>query len=94
MIYIDLSEPCGRGSLSDGSVRMLKILICLGIGVFIAVVLAGCLWANWPQWRGPESNRTAPKAQKLPVTWPDSLNILWRIELPSWSAATPAVWQD
>jgi outer membrane protein assembly factor BamB len=70
------------------------MLIRRGIGVSIAVVLTGCLWANWPQWRGPESNGTAPKARNLPVTWSDSQNILWRTKLPSWSAATPAVWQD
>jgi outer membrane protein assembly factor BamB len=66
----------------------------LVIGTFMAVVLAGCLWADWPQWRGPESNGSAPKARNLPVTWSDSQNILWRTKLPSWSAATPAVWQD
>jgi outer membrane protein assembly factor BamB len=64
------------------------------MNVLAAVVFAGCLWANWPQWRGPESNSTAPKAHDLPVTWSDSLNILWRTKLPGWSAATPAVWQD
>jgi outer membrane protein assembly factor BamB len=73
---------------------MQKMLIRPGIGVFIAVVLAGCLWANWPQWRGPESNGTAPKARNLPIAWSDSQNILWRTKLPSWSAATPAVWQN
>ena len=73
---------------------MRKSLIRPSVGVLTTVVLAGCLWANWPQWRGPESNGTAPKARDLPVTWSDSQNILWRTKLPSWSAATPAVWQD
>jgi outer membrane protein assembly factor BamB len=65
-----------------------------GIGILVAVMLAGCLWADWPQWRGPESNGTAPKAHNLPVSWSSSQNILWRTKLPSWSAATPAVLQD
>lgn len=73
---------------------MLKRLSRYGIGIFTAVLLAGGLWADWPQWRGPESNGSAPKARNLPVTWSDSQNILWRIKLPSWSAATPAIWQD
>ncbi len=73
---------------------MRKRSIRPGIGVLMAVVLTGCLWANWPQWRGPESNGAAPKAHNLPVTWSDSQNIQWRTKLPSWSAATPAVWQD
>jgi outer membrane protein assembly factor BamB len=73
---------------------MRKRSIRPGIGVLMAVVLASCLWANWPQWRGPELNGAAPKAHNLPVTWSDSQNIQWRTKLPSWSAATPAVWQD
>jgi len=73
---------------------MRKTSIRPGIGVLMAVVLASCLWANWPQWRGPELNGAAPKAHNLPVTWSDSQNIQWRTKLPSWSAATPAVWQD
>jgi outer membrane protein assembly factor BamB len=73
---------------------MRKMLIRAGIGVLAAAILGGCLWANWPQWRGPESNGTAPKAHNLPVVWSGSQNILWRTKLPSWSAATPAVWEN
>ena len=73
---------------------MRKTFILPGVGVLTAVMLAGCLWANWPQWRGPVSNGAAPEARNLPVAWSDSQNILWRTKLPSWSAATPAVWQD
>jgi len=73
---------------------MRKSLFRPSVGVLLSAVLAGCLWANWPQWRGPESNGTAPKARDLPVTWSDSQNILWRTKLPSWSAATPAIWRD
>ncbi len=71
-----------------------KIPARIGMSAFTAGMLAGSLWANWPQWRGPESNGRAPKARNLPVTWTDSQNILWRTKLPSWSAATPAVWHD
>jgi outer membrane protein assembly factor BamB len=73
---------------------MQKFWVRPGVGVFITAVLAGGLWANWPQWRGPESNGTAPKARDLPVSWTDSQSVRWRTKLPSWSAATPAVWQD
>jgi outer membrane protein assembly factor BamB len=69
-------------------------LIRLGLAAVTAVFWVGCVWANWPQWRGPESNGSAPKAHDLPVTWTDSQNVLWRTKLPSWSAATPAVWQN
>ncbi len=71
-----------------------EMLTLRATGALMAVVLSGYPWANWPQWRGPELNGTAPKARNLPVTWTDSLNVLWRAKLPSWSAATPAVWQN
>jgi outer membrane protein assembly factor BamB len=54
----------------------------------------GSLWANWPQWRGPNSNGSTGTARDLPVTWSESQNVLWRTKLPSWSAATPIVWRD
>jgi outer membrane protein assembly factor BamB len=59
-----------------------------------SVIVAGILQANWPQWRGPESNGSSPAAKNLPVTWSQTENVLWRTKLPSWSAATPVIWQD
>jgi outer membrane protein assembly factor BamB len=59
-----------------------------------ALLLAGSLQANWPQWRGPNSNGSAPEAHDLAVNWGPTENVLWRTKLPSWSAATPAVWHD
>jgi outer membrane protein assembly factor BamB len=61
----------------------------------IALILfTGCLFGNWPQWRGPLSNGTAPAAKNLPVTWTQTENVLWRTKMPSWSAATPIIWND
>src|SRR6059036_1867131 len=71
-----------------------NMLARAGAVVFMAGVLAGPLWSNWPQWRGPNSNGSAPAARDLPVTWTESNNVLWRTKLPSWSAATPVVWQN
>jgi outer membrane protein assembly factor BamB len=65
-----------------------------GFVLLIVFVLAAGLRADWPQWRGPESNGFAPKAHNLPVSWSESRNVLWRTKLPSWSAATPAIWRD
>lgn len=49
---------------------------------------------NWPQWRGPHANGTSTTAKDLPVTWSETENVEWRVKLPSWSAATPIVWDD
>lgn len=50
--------------------------------------------ANWPQWRGPLFNGSNPAAVGLATEWTSSQNVRWRTDLPSWSAATPAVWED
>jgi outer membrane protein assembly factor BamB len=58
------------------------------------LILAGSLWANWPQWRGPNLDGSASGAHDLPVNWSQEQNVLWRTKMPSWSAATPIVWED
>src|SRR5262245_60617638 len=62
--------------------------------ILFGLSVAGGLVANWPQWRGPNSNGTAPRAHDLPVTFSKTRNVLWRVKLPNWSAATPIVWED
>lgn len=58
------------------------------------LVAGGPLRANWPQWRGPNSDGSTRTAHDLPVNWSQTQNVLWRTRLPSWSAATPIVWRD
>ena len=48
---------------------------------------------NWPQWRGPTLNGISEEID-LPVHWSPEENITWRLKLPSWSGATPIVWED
>jgi len=49
---------------------------------------------NWPQWRGPHLNGSTTSAKNLPVSWSPTENVVWRLEMPSWGAATPIVWDD
>ena len=49
---------------------------------------------NWPQWRGPHLNGASSTARDLPVQWTQTENVLWRLKTPSWSAATPIIWED
>jgi outer membrane protein assembly factor BamB len=74
--------------MSSHRTRILWVL------VFAGFVLTGPLWANWPQWRGPNSNGSTQTARDLPVTWTATQNVRWRAKMPSWSAATPIVWED
>ncbi len=49
---------------------------------------------NWPSWRGPAGNGTAPAARGLPETWSATENIRWKQEMPAWSGSTPVIWGD
>lgn len=62
--------------------------------VIIALSRARALDANWPQWRGPNSNGSTTAARDLAVSWDQTQNVRWRAKLPSWSAATPIVWGE
>lgn len=57
--------------------------------------IAGFIQAedNWPHWRGPHHNGISG-AINLPMKWSATENIVWKIPLPSWSAATPIIWGD
>ena len=48
---------------------------------------------NWPHWRGPLANGTAPKGDP-PLNWDDKTNIKWKAALPGRGSATPIVWGD
>jgi outer membrane protein assembly factor BamB len=49
---------------------------------------------RWPQFRGPNSDNHAPESAKLPITWSETENVVWKLptELRGWSS--PAVWDD
>jgi outer membrane protein assembly factor BamB len=63
--------------------------------IMIVFIAAGALQAqeNWPHWRGPHHNGVSD-AEKLPMKWSLTENIVWKTPLPSWSAATPIIWGD
>jgi outer membrane protein assembly factor BamB len=46
---------------------------------------------NWPHWRGPLANGTAPKGDP-PLSWNAQTNIKWKAALAGRGSATPIVW--
>lgn len=48
---------------------------------------------NWPQWRGPFFNGSTTETN-LPSQWSQTENVRWVRELPGYSGATPAIWED
>ena len=67
--------------------------ILLGAIVWAAAIHALPAEEYWPQWRGP-SGTGAAEAGSLPTSWSETENVIWKVELPSWSGATPIIWGD
>ena len=48
---------------------------------------------NWHQWRGPNADGSAPKADP-PTKWDAKTNVVWKAPLPGRGSSTPIVWGD
>lgn len=48
---------------------------------------------QWPQWRGPSADGVAPHANP-PLTWSETENVKWKIEIPGAGSSTPIIWDD
>ncbi len=49
--------------------------------------------SNWAQWRGPLHTGEAPRGNP-PLTWSESKNVRWKVEVPGLGKSTPVVWND
>ena len=47
----------------------------------------------WPTWRGPDATGTAKNANP-PLTWSETENITWKVNLPGQGLSSPVVWAD
>jgi outer membrane protein assembly factor BamB len=64
------------------------------LSLILLTIASSALTAeNWPQWRGPQLNGVS-RETKLQVKWDAKTNITWKLALPSWSGATPIVWDN
>ena len=64
--------------------RLLVLLIALS---------PPCLAADWPQFRGPTADGVTTDT-KLPLTWSEKQNLVWRTELPGPGSSSPIVSGD
>lgn len=76
----------------------MKRLALLGVCLLPGLVRSGEVAVerldNWPQWRGPLANGTAPKGDP-PLTWDENTNIRWKATIPGErGSSTPIVWGD
>lgn len=74
--------------------RHIMTLLCmLSLVVGSATVYAGTPEDNWPTWRGPNSTGAATKGDP-PITWSETENIKWKVEMPDKGDGTPIIWGD
>jgi outer membrane protein assembly factor BamB len=71
--------------------------IMLGVGAILMSLTdpagAEAALENWPAWRGPTLNGVALKGSP-PVSWSETENVKWKVELPGAGSSTPVVWGD
>src|SRR5262245_45161900 len=48
---------------------------------------------NWPQFRGPNAGVIADDP-RLPDSWSESENVLWKVDVPGFGWSSPIVWGD
>src|SRR5688500_4589829 len=48
--------------------------------------------ALWPHWRGPA--HTGATTANVPLTWSDTQNVKWKIEIPGRGFSTPVIVGD
>ncbi len=71
--------------------KVSRLLVILGAAAWII----SCPGAEWAQFRGPRASGTDSSAN-LPSSWDvdTGSNMLWRVEIPGLSHASPIVWKD
>jgi outer membrane protein assembly factor BamB len=55
--------------------------------------LAASETANWPQYRGAQSDGLA-EGDTLPDTWSTTENVVWKAAIPGWGWSSPVIWRD
>src|SRR5262245_34855633 len=58
-----------------------------------ALLFLCCVAADWPHWRGPNADGTAPDADP-PLKWDAKTNVAWKAPLPGKGSSTPIVVGD
>jgi outer membrane protein assembly factor BamB len=76
---------------------MNRLMIALGLAWLAPALAHGAdrldPLDNWPHWRGPLANGTAPRG-KPPLVWDAKTNVAWKTALPGKGSSTPIVWGE
>lgn len=78
-------------------IRQSTAYLAVMIGMVLATVSSHAAEpkprANWPSFRGPLHTGVAPGASP-PVSWSETRNVRWKVELAGDGHASPAIWGD
>ncbi|MEM7014269.1 MAG: PQQ-binding-like beta-propeller repeat protein [Verrucomicrobiota bacterium] len=66
----------------------MKTLIFLSLSAFCVFEAS----ANWPSFRGDGTSRS--NVDDLPLTWSDTENLAWAVDLPGYGQSSPVIWDD
>jgi outer membrane protein assembly factor BamB len=89
-------EPLRRAARTAASSRppsllRLIVLTVLAVAGPIAGPIAGFAEDDvWPSWRGPE--HTGQAEGNPPLTWSETENVRWKVDVPGLGTSTPTVW--
>ena len=72
------------------SLRLPAAALCLALSLPALFAQSKPTTESWPHWRGPRHNGVA--TANVPVTWSDSQNVAWKVEIPGRGFSTPVVW--
>ena len=82
-------------SSTNGSRFALTSVLALALGTMALDLFAVNPEAEqyWPQWRGPHATGVATNGNP-PMTWNETTNILWKIEIAGRGSSSPVIWGD
>lgn len=68
------------------------ILVAAGVSVCVLLLADSALDPSkqWSRWRGPTNNGMA--SGDAPISWSDTKNIKWKVEIPGRGSSSPVVW--
>lgn len=70
----------------------MKPIRCCSLSVLVCTLLLASTSANdWAGWRGPTGNGIAPDGPPPPLTWSETENVLWVVDVPGRGHSTPTV---
>ena len=49
---------------------------------------------DWPWWRGPTFDGKAAVDQTPPITWSETENVVWKVDVPGRGHGSPSIWGD